>query len=49
MPTQNPKIQVVVDKDIYNKFKKICEKEKRSLSNMAAKIIIEWINKEEMK
>ena len=36
---------VIIEKDIYEKFKKLAEKEKRSASNLASKLITDYVNK----
>ncbi len=47
MPTKKPVIQTVVDENIYNKFKEICNREDRSESKMAAIIIRQYIEQYE--
>lgn len=47
MPTKKPVIQTVIEENIYNKFKKICKKEDRSESKMAAIIIKKYIEQYE--
>lgn len=49
MPTSKPKIQVILEKDIYDKFKKLCEDENRSESNLAGYIITQYIKNVEAK
>lgn len=36
---------VIIDKEIFDKFKILAEKEKRSASNLAAKMIEDYVNK----
>ena len=47
MPTKKPVIQTVVDENIYNKSKEICNREDRSESKMAAIIIRQYIEQYE--
>ena len=47
MPKKKPVIQTVVDENIYNKFKEICNREDRSESKMAAIIIRQYIEQYE--
>ena len=47
MPTKKPVIQTVVDENIYNKFKEICNREDRSESKRAAIIIRQYIEQYE--
>lgn len=47
MPTKKPVIQTVVDENIYNKFKEICNREDRSESKMAEIIIRQYIEQYE--
>lgn len=44
MPTSKPRIQAILDEEIYIKFKEICESEGRSESNLAKYIITKYIN-----
>lgn len=43
MPTKKPRIQAIVEEDIYKTFKTICEEENRSESNMASYIITKYV------
>lgn len=43
MPTDKPRIQALVTKDTYKKFKKLCEREQRSESNFSGYIITKYI------
>lgn len=43
MPTKKPLIQSVVRNITYNKFKKIAEIEERSISQLGAKVIEQYI------
>lgn len=47
MPTRKPVIQTVIEENIYNKFKEICNREDRSESKMAAIIIKQYIEQYE--
>lgn len=49
MPTKKPKIQAILEDDIYLKFKKLCEEENRSESNLAGYIITQYIKNAEAK
>ena len=49
MPTNKPKIQAILEKDIYEKFKKMCDEENRSESNLAGYIITQYIKNIETK
>lgn len=44
MPTKKPVIQVVLEENYKQKLEAIAEKEERSISKQAAKIIKEYIN-----
>lgn len=44
MPTKKPRIQSILEIDIYEKFKYICESEMRSESQMTNYIITQFIN-----
>ena len=44
MPTKKPRIQSILEIDIYEKFKYICELEMRSESQMTNYIITQFIN-----
>ena len=44
MPTKKPRIQSILETDIYEKFKYICESEMRSESQMTNYIITQFIN-----
>lgn len=41
----NHRFVVIIQKETFEKFKNIAEKEKRSASNLAAKIIEDYIDK----
>lgn len=43
MPTKKPIVQTVLNEDVYAKFIKIAEKEKRSKSQMTAIAVEEYI------
>lgn len=43
MPSQKPTIMIRTTQEIKEKFDYICNKERRSMSNQAEKIIIEFI------
>lgn len=43
MPTKKPRIQSIVELDTYNKFKRICEQEMRTESQMANFIITKYV------
>lgn len=43
MPSAKPKVQALLDDDIYQKFQALCKKDKRSESNMGGLIITEYI------
>ncbi len=47
MPTRKPIIQTVMEENVYNKFKEICNREDRSESKMAAIIIKQYIEQYE--
>lgn len=47
MPTRKPVIQTVIEENIYNKFKEICNREDRSESKMAAIIIKQYVEQYE--
>lgn len=49
MPTNKPKIQAILEKDVYEKFKKLCDDENRSESNLAGYIITQYIKSIEAK
>ena len=36
---------VIIEKEIYEKFKKLAETEQRSASNLASKLITDYVNK----
>ena len=44
MPTKKPRIQSILEIDIYEKFKYICELEMRSESQMTNYVITQFIN-----
>ena len=39
MPTKKPRVQTILNEDIYEKFKTLCNKEMRTESQMASFII----------
>lgn len=43
MPTNKPKIQVILEDDIYKVLKEIAEKDMRSISQMGGYIITKYI------
>lgn len=43
MPTQKPRIQAILEKEVYNKFKMLCEIEDRTESKLASRIITEYV------
>ncbi|CDD58658.1 unknown [Bacteroides pectinophilus CAG:437] len=47
MPTKKPVVQTVLDEEIFEKFTKIAEKEKRSKSQLTAIAVEEFIEKYE--
>lgn len=47
MPSKKPRIQVLMNENTYQKFRKICEKEKRTDSNLGEYIIEKFINQYE--
>lgn len=44
MPTKKPRVQTILNEDIYEKFKTLCDKEMRTESQMASIIITKYIN-----
>lgn len=42
---ENHRFVVIIDKKIFNEFKAVAESEKRSASNLAAKIIEDYVAK----
>lgn len=44
MPTKKPRIQALVEDNIYLKFKKLCIITDRTESKLSGKIITEYIN-----
>lgn len=40
---------VIIEKEAFEKFKKLAEKEKRSASNLASKLINDYINEKSSK
>lgn len=49
MPTNKPKVQIILDEDIYIKLKEIAEKDKRSISQMGGIIIEKYVEEYEAK
>ncbi|MGC6178136.1 hypothetical protein [Lacrimispora sp. 38-1] len=47
MPTNKPKVQIILDEDIYIKLKEIAEKDKRSISQMGGIIIEKYVEEYE--
>lgn len=47
MASNKPRIQALLEPDIYKSFKKLCNIDGRSESNLAGKIITEYIIKYE--
>lgn len=47
MPTKKPRIQAIVEEDIYKKFKKLCHSEDRTESKLAGIIITKDIQQYE--
>ena len=44
MPTKKPRVQPILQEDIYEEFKTLCDKEMRTESQMASIIITKYIN-----
>ena len=44
MPTKKPRVQTILNEDIYEKVKTLCDKEMRTESQMASIIITKYIN-----
>ena len=44
MPTKKPRVQTILNEDIYENFKTLCDKEMRTESQMASIIITKYIN-----
>lgn len=49
MPTNKPKLQVILEEETYKKLKELAEKDKRSLSQMGGLIIEKYIKEYEAK
>lgn len=49
MPSKKPRIQSILEEEIHEKFKCICEKEMRSESQMASIIITKYVEEYENK
>ena len=47
MPTKKPRIQALLEQDVYLKFKKLCDQDMRSESQLGGKIITEYIKQYE--
>lgn len=47
MPTKNPRIQALVEPNIYEKFRKLCEIEDRTESKLSGMIITKYIQQYE--
>lgn len=43
--SENHRFVVILEKDIFNQFKILAQKEKRSASNLAAKMITDFVEK----
>lgn len=48
MATTKPRIQAIIEKETYKKFKLLCLQENRTESNLAGKIITEYIKQYEL-
>ena len=44
MPTNKPRIQVILEEDVYKEYLKICDAEDRKISNMTQYIIKKFID-----
>lgn len=44
MATKKPRVQVILEQDYYNKFKKLCELDDRTESKLGGKIIQKYID-----
>lgn len=44
MPSKKPRIQAVMNEEYYKKFKVLCERDGRTESNLAVRIIEKYIN-----
>lgn len=42
---KNQRFVVIIDREIFEQFKQLAQKEKRSASNLAAKMITEYVEK----
>lgn len=49
MPSKKPRIQALVSETTYEKFKRLCDIEDRSESNLGGRIITDYINNYESK
>lgn len=47
MPTNKPKIQVILEEDVYNVLKELADKDMRSISQMGGYIITKYIQEYE--
>lgn len=47
MPTKKPRIQALLEPEIYQKFKRLCENDMRTESQLGGKIITEYIKQYE--
>lgn len=47
MPSDKPRVQTLLENDIYKKFKIICKKDMRSESQLASLIITQYIKQYE--
>lgn len=48
MATTKPRIQAIIERETYKKFKSLCIQEDRTESNLAGKIITEYIREYEL-
>ncbi len=47
MPTDKPRVQMILEKEYYKKYKYLCERDKRSESNLGKMIIEKYIDEYE--
>lgn len=47
MPTNKPRVQSIIEPEVYSKFKYICQKEMRTESKMASYIICKYVEEYE--
>lgn len=48
MPTKKPRVQALLEPDIYKKFKKLCDQDIRTESQMGGLIITQYIKQYEI-